>query len=125
MDGIVITHDDPRIHVWTFVAALNEDFGHQSGCHCSNVDNPPAITIPPFVGTDYFCDSGTRDIADFQFFPSDPLWDGAGCGPTSSCCLFNNPPWFFRALPSLTGDDLEMRVCRDAAKSDFTTGFNM
>ncbi len=40
---------------------------------------------------------------------ADPLWDGAGCGPLSSCCSFNNPPWFYKQLA--TDDNIEMRVC--------------
>ena len=44
---------------------------------------------------------------------SSPLWDGAGCGPNSTCCAFNNPPWFHRELPESTTDDIEMRLCKD------------
>ena len=51
---------------------------------------------------------------------NDPLWDGAGCGPTSTCCSFNTPPWFYRQLPQPTTDDIEMRACRneDASHED-------
>ena len=45
------------------------------------------------------------------FQPSDPLWDGKGCGPTNTCCSFNHPPWFVKNLPSPTTDDVEMRLC--------------
>jgi hypothetical protein len=51
-------------------------------------------------------------IAD-PFYVEDPLWDGSGCGSNTTCCSFNNPPWFLKQLPSLTTDDIEMRVCRD------------
>ena len=36
-----------------------------------------------------------------------------GCGPPSTCCSLNNPPWFLKQLPSNTADDIEMRMCRD------------
>ena len=44
--------------------------------------------------------------------PADPLWDGKGCGPTNTCCSFNNPPWFIKNLHSSTTDDVEMRLCK-------------
>ena len=46
-----------------------------------------------------------------RFHPEDPLWDGMGCGPSSTCCSFNNPPWFLKQLSSPTTNDIEMRVC--------------
>ena len=46
-----------------------------------------------------------------RFHPEDPLWDGMGCGPSSTCCSLNNPPWFLKRLSSPTTDDIEMRVC--------------
>ena len=45
----------------------------------------------------------------------DPLWDGQGCGPTSTCCTFNNPPWFCKQLPQSTNTDLEVRLCGASA----------
>ena len=53
-----------------------------------------------------------------HFYSADPLWDGSGCGSTSSCCGFNNPPWFCKQLPQPTSDDIEMRVCVNQATSD-------
>ena len=72
--------------------------------------------IPSFVGQNYFCESGiTRwDTRTFAFWPNgDPLWDGQGCGLTSSCCTFNSPPWFNVQLSSPTTDDIEVRICGD------------
>ena len=35
-----------------------------------------------FVGADYFCDTGSQQMAQRNILYSDnPLWDGAGCGP--------------------------------------------
>ena len=62
---------------------------------------------------DYFCDTATgRRFIHSQFYPADPLWDGVGCGPLSTCCSFNNPPWFYKQLPQPTTDNIEMRLCR-------------
>ena len=73
--------------------------------------------IPSFVGQNYFCESGLTQYSDGingpLFSNGDPLWDGQGCGPTSSCCTFNSPPWFNVRLSSPTTDDIEVRICGD------------
>ena len=99
VDGISLTHGRPRRHIWTFAAALDDT----SLCPCNN----ETIQTPGFVGNDYFCDAG--NIRD-----GDPLWDREGCSAGSTCCSFNNPPWFYKQLPQPTTDDnIEMRLCRD------------
>ena len=54
-----------------------------------------------------------------SIYVSDPLWDGEGCGPTSTCCYDPerevNPPWFVKTLSSPTSDDIEMRLCSPSA----------
>ncbi len=126
LDGIVLTHGNPRSHVWSFVAALDETLDHTSGCACSN-SHMTSPSVPSFVGEDYFCDTGSEEEVDFIFYHQDPLWDGKGCGPDSTCCQFNNPPWFFKKLssPSSTTDAIEMRVCRDASSSNEDTPFEI
>lgn len=115
VDGISLMHGNPRFHIWTFAAALDETTGHLSGCGCSNIFMHAHASVPPYVAGNYFCDSGSRGNVDVTtLYSADPLWDGKGCGASSTCCSYNNPPWFFRELPSLTADGLEMRVCRDA-----------
>ena len=60
------------------------------------------------------CETGVppgQNWSPARFFPDDPLWDGQGCGPTSTCCTFNNPPWFCKRLPQSTNVDLEVRLC--------------
>ena len=53
---------------------------------------------PPFLNVSHlFC--GSHDCSD-----DSPLWD--------------DPPWFYRQLPELTFDDIEMRVCRDQPHND-------
>ena len=70
--------------------------------------------IPSFVGQNYFCETGlTRwPVRNGVLWPDgDPLWDGEGCGPTSSCCTFNSPPWFNVQLLLPTNDNIEVRIC--------------
>ena len=121
VEGISLTHGrNPRKHIWTFAAALHEVLTsyRQYLCPCTNIHNPVTIPIPPFVGSDYFCDTASETTGQLRFYPYDPLWDGQGCGRLNTCCSFNNPPWFMKELPSSTSDDIEMRLCADEARSN-------
>ena len=136
VDGLSLTHGlvGQRKHVWTFAGALdetstgdyvlNETTGTYyynntllpySSCPCIN----PALTwpyeVPSYVGDSYFCDTGAHT----NYWPDDhnkvimddPLWEGEGCGGSSTCCRFNSPPWFCQSLKYHTSDDLELRLC--------------
>ena len=121
VDGVSITHgSNPREHVWSFAAAFNEEYSGpgQFTCGCTNTANPfsASYVVPPFVGNDYFCDTGSVVDPRPCTFPddiltADPLWDGEGCGSNSTCCELNNPPWFCKTLPQPTTDDIEVRIC--------------
>ena len=115
MDGLSVTHGSPRQHIWSFVGGLDE-MSPFYACPCIN----GSITrnrIPSFVGQNYFCESGLTRYSDRingpLFSNGDPLWNGQGRGPTSSCCTFNSPPWFNVQLSSPTTDDIEVRICGD------------
>ena len=119
VDGISLTHGrNPRKHIWTFAAALDEvgTFTYLN-CPCINV-HQSSPQPPSFVGNDYFCDTGSTHRFEHIFYGDDPLWDGAGCGPANTCCSLNNPPWFYKQLSSKTSDDIEMRICRDQNNID-------
>ena len=123
VDGVSITHGHPRRHIWTLASANDEDlrYGDIFACPCTKTDTTYTGVVPPFLGNDYFCDTGSRNFRQHIFYPDDPLWDGRGCGPTSSCCSFNSPPWFCKELPQPTTDDIEVRVCTDeSALEDIT-----
>ena len=120
VDGVSLTHGrNPRKHIWTFVAALDEvsTFPHNV-CPCTNIHDSDAARIPPYVGRDYFCDTASAHSFQYKFYPEDPLWDGRGCGPLNTCCTFNTPPWFMKQLPSPTTDNIEMRLCSDQPRSN-------
>ena len=112
--GISVTHGSPRKHIWTFAGGTDEQTANDC-CTCPCVTGSRDIShLPSFVGQNYFCEtgitrwSGTHGV----FWPnSDPLWDGQGCGPTSSCCTFHSPPWFSVRLPTPTTDYIEVRIC--------------
>ena len=82
-------------------------------CPC---DTSRDITVPPFVGEDYFCESGINEnwFASKnrqKLYSNDTLWDGEDCLPSSTCCSRHNPPYFIRQILKPTTDDIEARLC--------------
>ena len=75
------------------------------------------MTVPSFIGNDYFCESGCPGHWQTRVFytnPRDPLWDDKQCGLIEkACCLAPGLPWFHKTLNSPTNDYIEMRVCAD------------
>ena len=130
VDGISLTYGtNPRNHIWTFAAALDETPGHNVySCFCTNEGANVAFTgvIPPFIGTDYFCETGSRVSYQNRWYLDDPLWDGEGCGRFSTCCdrESGDPPrpWFCKDLPGPTTDSIELRICRGSGHSDEDIG---
>ena len=119
VDGVSLTHGQTsRKHIWTFAAVLDEISSDVSACPCTKTDTPYTGAVPPFIGQDYFCDTGSTYRWQYQFYHADPLWDGSGYDSTSSCCGFNNPPWFCKQLPQPITDDIEMRVCVNQENSN-------
>ena len=137
VSGLSLTHGlvGQRKHVWTFAGAwdeisrdynINNTLLHYSSCPCID----PALTwpyeVPSYVGDSYFCDTGVLSYNDgvYNFgdnnkvFMYDPLWEGEGCGGSSTCCRFNSPPWFCQQLKYYTSDDLELRLCSYSSSRD-------
>ena len=118
VDGISLTHGQaPRTHVWTFAMVEDETQSDDEACPCT-VSGVFSGLIPPFIGNNYFCDTGSRTRSQYISYLDDPLWDGAGCGARSTCCEWQNPPWFCRSLPEPTQNKLEFRVCTDSPVHD-------
>ena len=112
VDGVSVTHGSFRQHIWTFAGGLRQD-GRCNLCACPcDQGSVSAILVPPFVGQNYFCESGVTSFnGSIIMYTDNPLWDGQGCSPTSTCCSFHSPPWFNVQLPSPTTDDIQVRVC--------------
>ena len=110
VEGVSITHGSPRQHIWTFAAYPSDNHINTNNiCPCSQ----PSLNVPPppsFVGSNYFCDTAV-ETTQRGWHLDDPLWDGEGCPSNSTCCSFNNPPWFIATLPQHTSDDIEVRIC--------------
>ena len=118
LSGVSVTHGPAgnRTHIWSFVGAFSESphLSSYSICPCINNASTQSDQIPFFINNNYFCDAvknGRFFGSSAQYYTEDPLWDGEGCGPTSTCCSFNSPPWFCNSLIQPTSDDLEIRLC--------------
>ncbi len=126
VDGVSLTHgQSPRQHIWTFANALDETRSINFACPCTRSDLTYTGVVPPFIGQDYFCETGSRKQWRYIFYSDDPLWDGQGCGATSTCCEFNNPPWFCKQLPQPTTDDIELRICGNEDISNEDTAIEL
>ena len=98
VDGVSLTHGQPRQHIWTFSGYI------------------PNKYVPRYVGYDFFC----HDSAPVEAFTA--MWaEPERCYTRGTCCEFNNPPWFCKELPQPTTDDIELRLCGDQNISDEDT----
>ena len=61
VDGVSLTHGPAgsRQHMWTFAAAIYaENDLTRNTCACLNSQYSWPQQLPPFVGNNYFCDTG-------------------------------------------------------------------
>ena len=108
VDGLSVTHGDPRSHIWTFAAGISKGGNYPYNCPCAHYPGPAA---PPFVGEDYFCESGISGEYQFRlWYLDDPLWDSQACASGSTCCD-RGGPWFTTTLSQEVSDDIEVRMC--------------
>ena len=115
--GMFITYGtSPRQHIWSFVAGTSQQSTGILGCPCNIGSSTNLTRLPSWLGQDFFCDSATVTSSnDYVFYKDNPLWDGIGCNKSlTTCCQFNNPPWFCKQLSQPTSDDIEMRLCADS-----------
>ena len=117
IDGVSVTKGHPRQHIWSFVVGVDQTSDHTQVCPCTNPLYRDSIRVPSYIGNNYFCDSGvvqypTSNVLHTQ----NPIWDGVGCEPHTSCCNHNS--WFNATVPSATCDDIEVRICSNTTPDD-------
>ena len=124
VDGASITYDTavPK-HIWTYATgvSLRNDGCTTCSCPCNNGSR--TAQVPPYVGSDYYCETG-YNAAGFQhiFFPNDTLWDGQQCdGVEAPCCTQPNMPWFTKTFNETTTEDIQLRLCNNEGISDEET----
>ena len=109
MDGLSVTHGNPRNHIWTFAAGSSKDNRHYVGrCPCLPSPLKGGTSAPPFVGNHFFCESGYTGVLTGQWYLEDPLRDGDGCVQSSTCCDGANKPGFYRDLGITGGVEVRM-----------------
>ena len=122
VEGLIITHGSPRNHIWSFAAGLSKDYNYPENCPCASPYPGPAA--PPFVGEQYFCESGnTGPFERNQWHLDDPLWDSQGCAVNSTCCD-RGGPWFSTVLGKEVRDGIEVGMCLDQPASDEDIGIS-
>ena len=108
IDGISITHGNPRTHLWSYVAGWSEK---ALRCPCARPDPTDRSGVPSFVGEHFYCESGFSGSIANRIAWEDPLWDGQGCTSSGNQCC-NRYGWFHREIPT-TSDNIEVRWCAD------------
>ena len=102
LDGVSITHGSTPIkHIWSFAAGSANPNNEFQGCPCDISETTTSGV--PFINEHFFCESVGSS--------SDALWDGSGCEASSSCCSFNDPPYFSVTLEEPTCDNIDVRLC--------------
>ena len=112
--GVTITYDsNPRKHIWTYIAAHEDNGLDKRFCPCNNGSYFENYTIP-FVGNDYYCESGfiPEEWDWYPLYRNDPLWDGQHCSrQEATCCTNPKMPWFVKTLQERVSDSIELNVC--------------
>ena len=84
VSGLSVTYGSPRNHIWTFAVGNSKDNSNPC-CSCPCAAPNPDGEVPPFVGENYFCESGNNGVYVDNWFLDDPLWDSQGCASGSAC----------------------------------------
>ena len=74
VDGVSITFGNPRKHIWTLMAGLQEHNNNDNGrftCPCQQGSQQSA-NLQSFIGNDYFCEAPPSGGASV-LYTSDPL----------------------------------------------------
>ena len=109
LDGVSITHGSPRQHVFS-LAAGNSYNSEDTACPCINTGTTFTGQVADFVGENYYCEKNAQGGYEPKYYFDDPLWDGAGCGGTYTCCD-RGGPWFCAELDNTSDDNIEVRIC--------------
>ena len=110
VDGLSITHSNPRIHIWAYVMGFSDNDTDWDDCPCNQGSNG---FVPSYVGNAYYCESAlSSDDWEYVLYSDDVLWDGKQCdnleGP---CCTSMKMPWFLKDLERSVSTDIEARLC--------------
>ena len=112
VDGLSITHGNPRKHLWTLAVGQSEHVSN-GDIRCPRDRNPFDFTrVPDFVGNNFYCEAAfIGPVWEDRIAWEDPLWDGQGCvsSTAQSCSRYG---WFHHDIAP-SQDDIEVRWCSD------------
>ena len=110
--GVTLTYsNNPRKHIWTYAGGHGEQGTSSSHCPCNNGSQYMNYTIP-FVGNDYYCESGRGVDNGYILYSNDLLWDGEDCPEDeATCCTSPKMPWFVKMLNETVNDNIELSAC--------------
>ena len=115
IDGVIISHGKTQKHIWAYATGYERvptDIGYNNHfCSCTSYKFNGVI--PPFIGNDYYCDSGVDSGPERGKFYTTPLWTGEGFTPPNFCCSHSGMPWFCKTLPVPTTDYIEIHNCHN------------
>ena len=125
IDGVLISHGKMQKHIWAYAVgsekiplwSINRG-SYNTFCPCT--DHRFNGTVSPFIGNDYYCDSGVDSNPVAGTFYTRPLWNGEGCTPPNFCCSYSGMPWFCKTLPVPTTDYIEVRNCHNEPTDEDT-----
>ena len=109
VSGLSVTYGSPQSHIWTFAAGLSNYYYYYYYYSCPCAFNL-GLAAPPFLGENFFCETGNTGSVNSQWYLDDPLWDSQGCAANSTCCD-RGGPWFTTTLSQEVSDDIEVRMC--------------
>ena len=113
IDGVLISHGKTQKHIWAYATGHEKVPAGQNNIYCPCTDPRFSGVVPPFIGNDYYCDSGVDSNPVGGKFYTTPLWTGEGCTPPNFCCSHSGMPWFCKTLPVPTTDYIEIRNCHN------------
>ena len=115
VDGLSITHGNPRKHLWTLAVGLDKLNADIYACP-RDTDPFNFTRVPDFVGNNFYCEAGYSSVYEDRIAWEDPLWDGQGCvsSTAQSCSRYG---WFHHDIEP-SQEDIEVRWCADQERSD-------
>lgn len=112
VDGVSITTEAPRQHIWTFAAGLMKPDRGPSGNSCPCDNGYPA---PAMLGDAWTCETG-NDANSYEnrlIYTEDILWDADGDAHGAGCLRVTDPGEFHVRLAEPTTARIEIRLMAD------------
>ena len=125
IDGVLLSHGKAQKYIWAYATGNQKILASSQNMCCPCTDPRYNGIVPPFIGNDYYCDSGVDSNPAGGVFYTTPLWTGEGCTPPNFCCTWPGMPWFCKTLPVPTTDYIEIRNCHNHLASNEDTALDL